>query len=602
VPFNNPVVAGDTLIRNAVQSENFTESGTLVPGQTAGSIRRNRSTNPKCKNDASGWFGGARVTGLTGIDAATGYNVPAGITMILPGITGSLLPADKLFTDSFYIQAVSACNISVSVESYLGGSFIGNVASPLLAIPAAPSWTRLYITTTGATTADEMRLLVSVDGGGVSFTVSQVLRENVALLDSYFDGDSSVSGQTTCAWEGTNGNSPSTQTLIVAGPASPSAGTGWAIRRDGTAIFNSLTTRGPAEGPSASYDNVTANNSLLYKGEELSSIFDRMPRGLVKFGQINAQVFTIPNAGANRPIIELEYPVVIGRSYRVYTNFIRNRTPTAGEVPRFIIAFTTDGSQPVLGGATTTVGSIAGTATHSSVVNRDQATQVDFVLFPPGSTTTFRVVLIIDTLAGTGCSLDLDPVKLFIEDIGIIQQSQAVARYAGATGGKTFKTFDVAATTFRSYTGTAAYDRSDLLFQGNPGGAIGNRIGWGYFPMTLITDLVGVPAADIQYLDVYVFFQHWYASSGGIAVLGYHTIGVPPAVGAIEPGGGVPNVKQVAWPGRNVGQWVTVKGTTIATALNTGTWRGLLLGRGPTNSNNYYGYANQIRLRAGYYK
>lgn len=381
-------------------------------------------------------------------------------------------------------------------------------------------------------------------------------------------------------------------------------GAGWSINRDGSATFSSLTTRGNAEGPSAAYDSIVANNSFVYKGDELSDLLNERPLGLVKFGQIPAAVYTIPNAGANRPLIELEYPCLPGRSYRIYTNFIRNRTPTAGEVPRFILCYTIDGTQPSLGVGTTVVGSLAGTATHTTVVNRDQSTQVDFVFYPPANITSLRIVLVVDTLIGTGCTLNLDAVKLFIEDIGQVQLNQAVARYAGAPSGQTFKTFDVAANVFRSYYGTGAYDRNDFLFQGNPGGGAipGNRVGWSFFPMALINDLIGVPAGDLVYLDCYVFYPHWYASSGGICVLGHHNLAVAPAIGAAEPGGGIPNERQEAWPGRNVGKWFTLFGTAIGNALLAGTWKGFLLGRGPTNSTNYYGYANQIRLRAGYYK
>ncbi len=379
--------------------------------------------------------------------------------------------------------------------------------------------------------------------------------------------------------------------------------TGWQINRDGSATFSSLTTRGSAEGDSASYDSITANDSFVYLGDELQDLLDAKPDGLVKFGQIPAAVYTIPNAGANRHMIELEYVCKTNHAYRIETNWIRNRTPTAGEEPRFIIVYTTDGTQPTLGTGTYQVGDISGTATHTSVINREQGTKVDFIFYPNAlSFTTLRVVLVVDTLAGTGCTLPFDPIKLFIHDIGIVQQSQAVARYAGASSGKVFKTFDVAATAFRSYTGAGAYDRNDYLFQGNPGGAVGNRVGWSFFPMGLISDLAGVPNTDIMYEDVYVFYPHWYASSGGICVLGAHSIGAVPAIGASEPGGGIPNQRQEAWPGRNVGKWFTIGGTFISTMLFNGTWRGLLLGRGPTNSTNYYGYANQIRIRAGYYK
>lgn len=383
-------------------------------------------------------------------------------------------------------------------------------------------------------------------------------------------------------------------------------GSGWAINRDGSATFNNLNVRGIAEGPSASYDVVSANNSLLYKGEELSDVLMRLPQGMVAFGQIGPGSFSAL-AGVMQHMVELDFQipanVPTNRAYRIHTNFVRNNTPTVGgENPRFLLGYTLDGSQPILVTGTTAVLGIAQTHTHPTVNGRDQATMISEVLYPGPTATRIRVVLGVQGEFGFRVDMPYDAIKLFIEDLGPAVQNQAINRYTGSSTGRQFKQWEVSANAFRSYTGAGAYDRADYMFQGNVAGP-GNRRSWAWFPMTDISDLNGVNISDVQYLDLYLFYPHWWNSGGGQAVVGWHSQGAVGGIGTPEYNSGFAKQQfTYPFPGRNIGQWIDIKGSTVGTSMLSGLWRGIILGEAPNASNIYYGYASDIRIRAGYWK
>lgn len=383
-------------------------------------------------------------------------------------------------------------------------------------------------------------------------------------------------------------------------------GTGWKISRNGDATFNNIDVRGNAEGPSASFDVVTANSELNYKGVELSDILGAMPQGINAYGEIPGD-FYVANAGAFVPLLEIDTTILPGRLYRCFTNKIRYTSNTGTDTARLIFFYTTDGSQPVPFSGTTQVVSHSMDSSAVAFGGRIIAGQADWIFYS-GSFTRFRLLLVMQSQENKNLTTLNERIQMFIDDKGSFDPfvNTGINRYTPSAS-KIWKTFDIGSNGFRSYTSSGAYDRADFCFQGFVAGP-GNRRSFAWFDLNAtggsngsLNDMVGVGPGDISYLEVYAFFPHWWSSAGGDAVIGYD-IWPLPAIGAGQPGSGNFNLFQINYPGRNIGKWFTLFGSAIQTAINDGTFRSIMFGPAPNNNSNFYGYCSDVRIRAGYYK
>ena len=112
-------------------------------------------------------------------------------------------------------------------------------------------------------------------------------------------------------------------------------------------------------------------------------------------------------------------------------------------------------------------------------------------------------------------------------------------------------------------------------------------------------------AGDWISFDLLLFWEHWFQSEGGTSIIGAHTANVVPAIGAVMPGGQFPDLVRFSWPGRYMmGSMPLINIGGIADRIRDRTFRGIILGPGPTTSPNYYGYARpyDARLRCTYWK
>ena len=165
--------------------------------------------------------------------------------------------------------------------------------------------------------------------------------------------------------------------------------------------------------------------------------------------------------------------------------------------------------------------------------------------------------------------------------------------------------FEAATTAVRSWRGDGTYLTDALAYQGDgPGLPNGNTRSMTWFDRGAYLDLAGVLLADVEVLQVYLYFQHWWFGSGGTAVIGTHDVATIPGLGAGQPAGYVPDLLRVNWPGRGVGQWVDVLGVSgITSRLLAGTLYGLMLGPGADASGTFYGQAQTNgRIRGTYFK
>ena len=174
------------------------------------------------------------------------------------------------------------------------------------------------------------------------------------------------------------------------------------------------------------------------------------------------------------------------------------------------------------------------------------------------------------------------------------------------------RSFDITPYAWRNYTGANAFkpatgsDGVDHAWQGQFDAVDGNTRSYLWYDPAGFADAVGTIAGDWESFDLLIFWEHWFWSEGGIAVMGAHTVNTPPAIGAVGPTtNSFPNLIQYSWPGRYImGSASLIAVGGIADRIRDGTFRGIELGPGPTTNNTYYGYARpyDARLRATFWK
>jgi hypothetical protein len=174
------------------------------------------------------------------------------------------------------------------------------------------------------------------------------------------------------------------------------------------------------------------------------------------------------------------------------------------------------------------------------------------------------------------------------------------------------RSFDITPYAWRNYTGANAFkpatgsDGVDHAWQGQFDAVDGNTRSYLWYDPAGFAEAVGTIAGDWESFDLLIFWEHWFWSEGGTAVMGAHTVNTPPAIGAVGPTtNSFPNLIQYTWPGRYLmGSASLIAVGGIADRIRDGTFRGIELGPGPTTNNTYYGYARpyDARLRATFWK
>jgi hypothetical protein len=139
---------------------------------------------------------------------------------------------------------------------------------------------------------------------------------------------------------------------------------------------------------------------------------------------------------------------------------------------------------------------------------------------------------------------------------------------------------------YNSYFGSSCYQG----YYSSTNGIQASLIG---FPAALATDLSG---ATILKAEIYLYFDHWYANSGGKAVIKAHRHTSRPSTFSCDA-----ESQTVSWA-RNQGKWVD-----ITAVFDSTSWRGIALDPNSTSSTYYgrargYGQTNPPQLRVTYTK
>ncbi|OFV82831.1 MAG: hypothetical protein A2Y78_10165 [Acidobacteria bacterium RBG_13_68_16] len=401
---------------------------------------------------------------------------------------------------------------------------------------------------------------------------------------------------------------------------------GWRLERNGAATFRRVTIGGVAytvdEFGAATFESLDVNTSITLAGEDLGTILDALPKGIIAYG--DSKAWTVDSAAiTTTQTIMAEFawgPALNARYYRIEWDFTIVGT-VVGDIFNVDVRYTTDGTAPTTGSA------ILDGLYDNVRINTTDAAGNRYRLITTYSGVAdydvIRMALTFDRISGTGSGtlLALDDnaaMIVTVEDIGL--QVPAVAagslsqksKSAGAPDPDPLSTYvkTYSATWSRSWTGSdATYETNGTLAQGynTPYPSNGNMKSWiGFDHAQIAADLTG---ATVRKVEVYLYYWHWYATAGGTAVIGYHNSTATSAP-AYDPSKDAVAEKLVAsWP-RNAGKWVDVStaGAFTLDGWRTGAHRGIALGPGPSTSTTYYGKAygntepNEPKLRITYEK
>ncbi|QWY81330.1 minor tail protein [Arthrobacter phage Rizwana] len=337
------------------------------------------------------------------------------------------------------------------------------------------------------------------------------------------------------------------------------------------------------------------SDEITYKGDDLQVVLDRASLGLVGWGQFNGNQMPgqLANGGiangTERGLFEIAWQPVGTRMYGVSlspTLFTpMNNTATAAAMR---MRYTTDGTQP------TTTSPILAEDFKPILGNGAWTMSFQFSdrLVGGFNGSYIRVLFTIAASNGAGLYTELGQSPTFmVKDLGpAYPKAGVISNQVGGGGGGSrppvvTMTKKYTALDRRSYleSNGALYNYdTGRMYQGPSPAGVGKLASMAFFP-DMTADLSGKTINDMQ---VYIYFDHWYNNSGGIAKIGLHghTGAIPSTFnwkGWIMDSAGWPK------PG---GRWLRIPSTYWA-GFQSGLYRGITLGMN-TAGYEHYGIAN----------
>lgn len=400
---------------------------------------------------------------------------------------------------------------------------------------------------------------------------------------------------------------------------------GWRISRTGNAELNELTARASISGTSGSFDNFVANQSFIYRGDELADIIDPLPKG----GIVEANVTASQTSNSSGDIIGwfgLDFSRQPVRAYEMFLSPTELTRDTPSDYVNVYIQATFDGSTPTVNSEILAIYNIPSNNNGGSF----DAVHLSYK-FNYNSGDSDDLVRLLVSFDGSGAST-LNPnnrlVRCVVKDIGRDGSYLPNSGYLNDGGGASldpaaWHTFDVDSRATRSYAGDDTIRNVDgeSIYQGNSGSTsddlYGNQFSYIWFKDSVtgngdggtLNDMEGISSSDIDYLDVFLYFEHWWYAEGGNAHIGWHSL--PYGNRDNTPSGHkFPNRRHVNNIPRETGRWVSIKGTGIETAIIDGSFNfhGVMFGPADPNDLEHYGYCRgdnmnrQPRIRGRYFK
>ncbi|QUC01229.1 hypothetical protein [Cellulosimicrobium cellulans] len=335
---------------------------------------------------------------------------------------------------------------------------------------------------------------------------------------------------------------------------------------------------------------------------------DRLPRGLVASGYGVPSDDTISTRYGIAEVQFLDYP---GRSYRVTMSGL-HVYGTAGAKVLVSLRFTRDGTAPTINSPLLGTSMVHLPATGQAYTTPPIIVTGTFRAAGAAEATPIRVLACIERQAGTGNigyntyngdAQVFNPFRLVVEDVGLDIPDLYLPSAGG--GSKTAQQPTPPPTNpkvTRTTEWAGAWSQNYTLAGAQTTAMAGKAVQGGSYPARKC--LVGFPSvtatlsgATVNWVEVYIYFAHWYYNAGGTAVIGAH--GHTSAPGSYSATDGL--VTSANWP-KPGGRWVRLPSSTHA-GFKSGATRGISL-RAPGDTTNlqYYGYATSTRLRINYTK
>ncbi|MFJ4880075.1 hypothetical protein ACIP93_33375 [Streptomyces sp. NPDC088745] len=341
----------------------------------------------------------------------------------------------------------------------------------------------------------------------------------------------------------------------------------------------------------AGFTDLAVAGTLLVGGEPVGALLGNPPRGIVAVDYIaTPRTSTGPEMG----YVELAFEPEPDRMYRLVLECMAD--PTAAG-PDLFLKFRNGGaasptiSSPLLYEKVTHLSSSGWQTVRMETLKYGR----DFV---PGGVANH--ILVTFAVSGGSVTLSGDNNRLgvfYIEDVGAAVPETGGYNDGGGSAARPVRTYTKTypASWSASYAGRSGYNayyRAQAMqgFYSAANGVQASLIG---FPASLSADLAG---AKVEKAEVYLYFDHWYYSAGGTAVIKTHAHATRPARFSADAAG-----KSVSWK-RNEGKWVD-----ITSMFDPARWRGIALDPNSTNRL-YYGSARGAtetyppRLRVRYTK
>ncbi|MGI5337649.1 hypothetical protein ACQEVS_09760 [Streptomyces sp. CA-181903] len=343
----------------------------------------------------------------------------------------------------------------------------------------------------------------------------------------------------------------------------------------------------------AGFQDLAAAGRLSVGGDDLQTILDRLPRGIVAQSPITTSVST---SGTEMGLMELAFDCDSSRTYRIVLDCYSNPSAVGGELQLRL----RDGGE----GAPTIRSAQLQSAIHP--IAGPNWARVRMELVKQGYELGDGVHRLLTTFnnangpSGQSMSLfgnEIYPGHMYVEDLGPTLESTGVYNRGGASTKPPSKTYTKVydATWSGTYANRSSYNSyyGNKMVQGYYSSGTGTQAALAGFGANVASDLAG---AKLLSAEVYLYFETWYSNSGGKAVIKSHSH-------KARPGGFSTDPKAVTVGfAKNEGRWVNI------TSIFDPSWfRGISLDPNNTSST-YYGRArgvgetNSPRLRLKYVK
>lgn len=369
---------------------------------------------------------------------------------------------------------------------------------------------------------------------------------------------------------------------------------------------NGTTLAAISDGGGASFTSADVGQSLTYQGNELSDLMGGQSKGIVAWGGGWPWGGQITHAlSTDESICDLTVDLDASRMYSLGVELgWTSSNDSAALEARIRMTSTTDGTTPPSPTSSTSVWGYRRFSGLKSGQSRQDS--VHGWQFTPNTSGTYRLLLsAAPAYVSTGATLSYTTAipRIYIRDEGPALLQMTNASSVMVPSGTTASTPSAVKRWIRDYScswgqsyradGTMYSGMDPYVIQGYGGGP--GRMGMLGF-QTMTADLSG---ASINAMYVYLYFQHWWASAGGTAVIGVHGQASKPATYSASDG----VVSRSGWPNPG-GLWVPLP-TQVWNGFKAGTYRGVSV-RAPGDSTaaEYYGYIDpsQCKIRIDFNK